>query len=166
MKLKNYLLILATMAVIFMATAADAEPFAVSVTQGADASTWIYTLYNNDATGDIIPLWLDLEWAESQGPVSYSILGSPEGWEPNYLYGFPSWDAVLTNEPSSGNSLSGFIISADCPALNYTAGYLNLGEIESDSGCVTVSEVPEPGCLLSLFGGLSSIGIFAIRRKS
>lgn len=163
MKLKNYLLILATMAVIFMATAADAEPFAVSVTQGADASTWVYTLYNNDATGDIIPVGLDLEWDE---PVSYSILGSPEGWEPNYFYDFPAWDAVSSNEPSSGNSLSGFVISADCPALNYTAWYLNLGQIESESGCVTVSEVPEPSCLLSLFGGLSSIGIFAIRRKS
>lgn len=139
-------------------------PFDITYSKVGD-SNWLYTLYNNTAKDDnVIPYGLDLEWNEGEAPGSYQVVGSGAGWLENSSYGFPCWDAdASTTEPSGGNWLSGFEISAPNPALNFTVYFISAGSMESFSG--TATPVPEPGCLLSLLGGMACIGTVLRRTR-
>ncbi|MBI2844850.1 MAG: hypothetical protein HYX78_15765 [Armatimonadetes bacterium] len=160
---KNLLTAIVFAAAICFASAALGVPFNVTVVPGSESSTWVYTIFNNDTTGDVIPLALDIEWDEGQAPDSYTVVGSPQGWEPNDSFDWPAWDAVDTFEPSAGKSLSGFVLSAPTPGLNYTVSYLEVADMKMDSGRVQI--IPEPAALHTVLSGLvAGFGILLRRR--
>ena len=161
MRLKFSLMLALAMLVLCSASAFAVAPFSMTVEAGATPHSWVYTLTNNDTTGDVIPTGLDIVWDPAVPTSYYTITGTPAGWVVNSSYDWPAWDA-LSNDPAAGESLKGFEFTAQTYAPYFTAYYNVMGEDIWYDG--EVAPVPEPGSLLGLLGGVASLGAMLRRR--
>lgn len=164
MKLKLSLM-LALVLLLLCSTSVFAivPPFSMTVGPGAAPDTWAYTLYNDDTTGYVIPMYLDIVWNPAVPTSYYTVSGTPAGWVVNPGYDWPAWDAIGI-DPESGESLTGFELTAPTFAPDFVAYYNVLGEERSYEGNVTL--VPEPSSMLALLGGLGSLGAMIRRRRA
>ncbi|GEM_PF-2711669 len=161
MRLKLCVVFALAVLVLCSASALAEGPFAMTYGPGEAPGTWVYTLYNNDTTGTIVPWGLDLYWADPVDPSYYSVTGTPAGWVENLAYTWPAWDAI-SNDPAPGESLVGFTIAAPTAAPYFTVYYYELGDSREQLGQV----VPEPSSMLALFGGVSALGVMIRRRRA
>jgi len=107
------------------AVPASADLFAMTYQPGSQPMSWVYTLYNNSSPGPDAPVVLGLDlnwddlWNESQPRPDFQIIGPPPdtGWVEYAYVPWPAWDAATTNEPTAGNSFTGFAIAATSPQL-------------------------------------------------
>jgi len=157
------------LALCLLASFAYADgPFSVTCKPG-ESGGWEYTLYHNSMSGAVASYmdinWI-VDWDENQTPqMPFQITGSPTAylWEAYTGIGFPSWNSA-DMYPLLGESVSGFVMTADAPALyfhvNYDYGYSNTYDQEGE-----VTMTPEPGSLLGLLSGLAGLGAVIRRRK-
>jgi hypothetical protein len=161
--------ILALVALCLFAAAgyAGAANFAVLAEPGADATTWIYTLFNNSSpAAALVVTGLDLDWPEGvERPAFTVVQGTPDGWTA-LDYPWPAWDASTTNEPSAGNNLPGFtVITNDLPT-HFVVYFDNLGIPDYEEGEVEVQSTPEPGSLIAMLSGFAGLACAARRRRA
>lgn len=161
MKLK-YCLVLALAMLILCSTSAFAAVslFSVNYKMGSTPGTWIYTLRNNDLSGDAVLVGLDLYWDDPMAPDYWSITATPAGWAIYEYADCPAWDAIL-NVPGPGAGLTGFVVASPTPATQYTVYYSTTTDLE-EYGDV----VPEPSSMLALMGGVAAIGAMIRRRRA
>ncbi len=153
-------LVLALAMLAICCTSAFAAPEPFSMTYGNESGSWVYRLFNNDISGDVIIWGLDIYWDPAVPTDYYTITGTPAGWAFNPAYGLPGWDAI-ENDPGPGESLKGFAFTAATPAPLFTVYYNVLGNDCTFEG----TAVPEPGSLLALLGGVGSLCGMMIRRR-
>ncbi len=159
MKLKLSLML--ALLVLCSASAFAVAPFSMTVEAGATPNSWVYTLTNNDTTGDVIPTYLDILWDPAVPTSYYTVTAAPAGWVINPSFDWPAFDAI-GNDPGPEQSLSGFELTADTYAPFFTAYYNVMSDEFTFDGAVT--PVPEPGSLLALLGGVASLGAMIRRR--
>ena len=154
--------ILTILAVCATLTAALAQcPFSVTCQQ-SEPGIYTYTLYNN-GVHDEVPWCCDfnwvLDWSESQTPAEFTILSAPEdpNWIVNHFFPWAAFDCWGVH-PLPGESLTGFVVASDDPALFFRVVYES-SQTWDLLECEGVIEpiVPEPSTILALLCGLGGL---------
>ena len=146
--------VLSVPALCLLATATWGAPFSVTCQPG-DPGRWVYTLHSSGKAGEVA--WvLDLNWVadwdEHQTPQKqFKIVSSPEDqdWFASEPFPFPGFDS-FGEDPVPGQSVTGFRISADEPAMYFRVYYMDeLDDFVTQEGSGTMGpgvQVPEqPG---------------------
>jgi hypothetical protein len=185
MKHASFLAVLAVL-ICIMASAAMALP-AYVVTKTASGSEWIYSLQNN-TSNQYVASWV-LYWADPLNQPADNALATASfdedngykafpstKWDPDYTYsnhpGFVTGSSTSDDRVGPGQTKTGFRVSFISPYLPnfFMVTYVDqTGQATPQAayGTAPGTAAPEPGGLMTLFGGLASgmLG-FRLRRRN
>ena len=154
-----------------------AQNFASHADVIVSASTWTYTLHNDETLGS--PNYITSFSLSFNAPIT--VVSAPVGWDAttdnaSYVFWFNTDQSLpYPNDVGPGNALSGFVIGSTT-TISETLGYSvlawdhsqdapgpsALGGILAPS---TPAAVPEPSTVTTFSIGALSLLLFAVRRR-
>lgn len=165
-----HILALTLLAACLSCGAAFADLFSVTVAP-AGGDVWEYTLYNNDVTGNIHVIELNLVWDELESPgPAIAIVGSPSRgvWIDDTDGESYAWWAniggIEEEHPFPGESLGGFLVQSSPPLPMFYVGYYNIEDPLEWLFTDYQQVVPEPSSLMGL-GAALACALPVIRRR-
>lgn len=150
---------------------AGASPFSARIegapTNPPTSNIWTYTVFNTSSCADyavwMVGIELDVD-------TTYRSITTPDGW--SYFDDDPNYICLFTTGPdmAADSSQSGFVVEFNqmpqSQAWGVAFNNIQTGEAPYDFGTVTSAAVPEPGSIITLLLGLSSLAALAKKRRS